>query len=201
MSDENDLLADYVLGTLPSAERARVEAALERSPALAEALKALEGAMQLVGVGLEAPKNTWVKVQQSLAGGRRFEHLVPRLAELFDVDEQAARRLAASVDDEAAWCEGPAEGVALLPVAAGARCAGFMTALVRLRAGAQLPLHRHADREQVLVLQGGYRDDQSGLEFWRGELDVREPGTAHSFTALEGVACVCASVSKLGGDE
>ncbi|MCA3014163.1 MAG: zf-HC2 domain-containing protein, partial [Myxococcaceae bacterium] len=105
MSDENDLLADYVLGTLPAAERARVEAALQGSPALAEALEALEGAMQLVGVGLEAPKSAWVKVQQSLAGGRRFEHLVPRLAELFDVDVQAARALAAAVDDDAAWGE------------------------------------------------------------------------------------------------
>jgi putative transcriptional regulator len=72
--------------------------------------------------------------------------------------------------------------------------------LVRLEPGAQLPFHRHADREHVLVLEGGYRDDQSGAEFWRGELDVREDGSAHSFTALEGVPCICASVAKLGED-
>ena len=55
----------------------------------------------------------------------------------------------------------------------------------------------HGSREQVLVLEGGYRDDQSGQEFWRGEVDVRAEGTAHSFTALEGVPCLCASVVQL----
>jgi anti-sigma factor ChrR (cupin superfamily) len=75
-----------------------------------------------------------------------------------------------------------------------------MTVLLRLVPGAQFPLHAHADRERVLLLEGGYRDDQSGAEFWRGELDVREAGTSHSFTALEGVPCLCASVAKLGED-
>jgi putative transcriptional regulator len=203
MSDVNapdDLLADYVLGTLSSVDRARVDEALRQSPALVESLRALEDAMRLVGVGLEAPKSPWAKVEQSLSGGRRFEHLVPRLAELFDVDLPAARALADAIDGGDGWGDGPAPGISLLPVAGGPRCEGFMTVLVRLEPGAQLPFHRHADREHVLVLEGGYRDDQSGAEFWRGELDVREDGSAHSFTALEGVPCICASVAKLGED-
>ncbi|MDX2012466.1 MAG: cupin domain-containing protein [Myxococcaceae bacterium] len=203
MSDVNapdDLLADYVLGTLSVVERARVDEALRQSPSLVESLRELEDAMRLVGVGLEAPKRPWAKVEQSLSGGRRFEHLVPKVAELFDVDEAAARALVESIDGAEGWGEGPAPGVMLLPVAAGPRCDGFMTALVRLEPGAQLPFHRHADRERVLVLEGGYRDDQSGSEFWRGELDVREDGSSHSFTALEGVPCICASVAKLGED-
>jgi putative transcriptional regulator len=203
MSDENapdELLADYVLGTLSAVDRARVDEALRQSPALVESLRVLEDAMRLVGVGLEAPKKPWVKVEQSLTGGRRFEHLVPKLAALFDVDDAAARALVDTIDAGDGWGDGPGPGVSLLPVAAGPRCEGFMTVLVRLEPGAQLPLHRHADRERVLVLEGGYRDDQSGAEFWRGELDVREDGTSHSFTALEGVPCICASVAKLGED-
>lgn len=203
MSDVNapdDLLADYVLGTLSEADRARVDEALRQSPSLVESLRELEDAMRLVGVGLEAPKRPWAKVEQSLSGGRRFEHLVPKLAELFDVDEAAANALVESIDGGDGWGEGPGPGITMLPVAAGPRCEGFITVLLRVEPGAQLGLHRHADRERVLVLEGGYRDDPSGAEFWRGELDVREAGSSHSFTALEGVPCICASVAKLGED-
>lgn len=203
MSDVNapdDLLADYVLGTLSAGDRARVDEALKQSPALVESLRVLEDAMRLVGVGLEAPKRPWSRVEASLAGGRRFDHLLPKLAELFDLDEASARQLADAIDGDEGWDEGPAPGTFLLPVAAGPRCEGFMTVLLRLAPGAQFPLHAHADRERVLLLEGGYRDDQSGAEFWRGELDVRETGTSHSFTALEGVPCLCASVAKLGED-
>lgn len=195
--DLQGLLAEYALGTLTPEERAEVEALLEASAPVAARLKELERSMSLVTASQTPPASGWAKLAASLEGGRRFEHLVPKLAAHFDVSEAAARALVNSFDDAASWGPGPAEGLELLPVEAGPKWAGYMTVVVRLQPGAQLPMHTHGSREQVLVLEGGYRDDQSGQEFWRGEVDVRAEGTSHSFTALEGVPCLCASVVQL----
>lgn len=190
------LLAEYALGTLSASERAEVQAALEANPALAARLAELDGSMSAVGLALPAPQLPWKRVSAELEGSKRFAHQLAALAEHFDLSLDDAGALAARLDDASQWGEGPAPGVELLPVAAGPKWAGYVTTMVRIAPGAQLPLHTHGSREQVLVLEGGYRDDQSGVEFWRGEVDVREQGTSHSFTALEGLACLCASVVK-----
>lgn len=203
MTDHDDmtgLLAEYLLGTLSAEERAQVEAALARTPSLAAKLHDLEASMTLLTMGLKPPEAPWKKVSASLEGGKRFAHLVPALAAHFDISEEKARALVASFDEPASWGEGPGPGLSLMPVEAGPKWDGFMTLMLRLEPGAQLPLHTHGSREQVLVLEGGYRDDQSGREFWRGETDVRDEGTSHSFTAVEGPACLCASVVKLAED-
>lgn len=197
--DELDgVLVEYVLGTLPPAERADVEAALARSPTLVAQLKALEASMAMVTMSLPPPSAPWSRVAAALEGPGRFAHLLPRLAAHFDVSEAEAKVLVESFDDASAWGPGPAPGLELLPVAAGPKWEGYLTVVLRLAPGAQLPMHTHASREQVLVLEGGYRDDQDGREFWRGEVDVREAGTSHSFTAVDGPPCLCASVVKLG---
>jgi anti-sigma factor ChrR (cupin superfamily) len=67
-----------------------------------------------------------------------------------------------------------------------------MTALVRVEPNAVFPLHPHEGPEQVLVLEGGYRDS-AGLEVWRGEVQLMAAGTEHFFTAFD-VGCICASV-------
>lgn len=191
--DLDDLLNDCAFGTASAEERARVMA----DDAAAARLAELEAALGVISMGLSAPPRSWSRLEASLSGAHRFEHLAPRLAALFDVSEAQALALLGRIDDDAAWLEGPAAGVLLMPVEAGPRREGLVTTLLKLAPGAQFPLHTHGAHEEVLVLEGGYRDDQSGLEMWRGQLDEREAGTAHSFTALEGLACVCASVTGL----
>ncbi|MBE2248275.1 MAG: cupin domain-containing protein [Myxococcus sp.] len=199
-ADTLGLLAEYALGTLSPEERLEVEAALAKEPALRAALAELEASMAMVTVSQGAPAHVWQQLEAAVSGGRRFSHLVPALALHFDISEPRARALAEALDDRSAWQPGPAPGLLLMPVEAGPKWAGFMSVVVRLEPGAQLPMHTHAAREQVLVLEGGYRDDQTGREFWRGEVEVREAGTSHSFTAVPGVACLCASVVKLAED-
>jgi len=203
MAEHDDimgLLAEYSLGTLSTAERAEVDAALARTPALVARLEELEASMAMVTASQHALPSVWKKLEAELQGSKRFSHLVPALAVHFDLPPEKAQALVDRFDDAAAWGPGPGDGLQLMPVEAGPRWDGFMTVVVRLEPGAQLPMHRHASREQVLVLEGGYRDDQSGQEFWRGDLDVREAGTSHSFTAVAGPACLCASVVQLGED-
>jgi len=135
------------------------------------------------------------RLDTELAGARRFAHFHSQLQKLFDLPAPAIDALLARSEQADAWEGGLAEGVSLLTVEAGPGCEGCMTALVRLEPGAQFPDHEHGGRERVLVLEGGYRDS-TGVEVWRGELDVREAGTSHSFTALPDGPCICASVLK-----
>jgi putative transcriptional regulator len=194
------LLAEYALGTLSAEERAGVDAALLSTPALVARLRELEASMAVVTASQKALPSVWQKLEAALEDGRRFSHLVPALATHFDISPEQAQSLVDRFDDDSAWGPGPGDGLQLMPVEAGPRWDGFMTVVLRLAPGAQLPMHRHASREQVLVLEGGYRDDQSGEQFWRGDVDVREAGTSHSFTAVDGPACLCASVVQLGED-
>lgn len=195
--DSQDGLADYVLGTASPDERAR----LESDAALTAEVASLEQSLVTIASGLTAPGRLWRRLSDALAGAKRFEHLVPRLADLFQLDLEAARALTEQLDDASAWQQGPGEGVWLIPVDAGPKWSGFITTLLKLDPGAAFPFHLHGDEEHVLLLEGGYRDDQSGVEYWRGELDDRDKGTAHSFTALPGLGCLCASVTKLPEDE
>ncbi len=199
--DLEALVLSYALGTAPESERARLKQAMVLRPSLAPLLAEVDAALEAVVMGFDAPRAPWKSVAANLEGGRRFSHLVPRLAALFDITPEAAIALTERVDTPAEWMEGPERGVWLMPVDAGARWKGFITTLLRLEPGAQLPSHTHGAEEQVLLLQGGYRDDPTGQEFWRGALDVRAAGTSHSLTALEGMACLCASVSRFPEDD
>ena len=172
-----------------------------RDPRLAKLLAEVDDSLEAVVMGFDAPRAPWKTVAENLQGGRRFTHLVPRLATLFDITPAAAAALTERVDTAAEWMEGPGQGVWLMPVEAGPKWTGYITTLLRLEPGSQLPVHRHGAEEQVLLLEGGYRDDPTGQEFWRGALDVRAGGTSHSLTALEGMPCICASVSRFPEDD
>lgn len=197
MSDEVHLLvADCVLGTASADERATVSAI----PSARALVHELEGTLEQVGLVLAPPRRPWQRITSALEGAKRLAHLAPVLADHFAVTVAAAVELLDRVDVVEAWLEGPGPGVWLMPVVAGAKWEGFITTLLKLEPNAQFPLHQHGSEERVLLLEGGYRDDQGGLEFWRGELDVRALGTVHSFTALPELGCVCASVTKLPED-
>jgi putative transcriptional regulator len=202
MSDSEHIegqLPEYLLGQLPPPERTRVARHLEACMACRAASAELEQAVGLASMSLGPPAKGLAQLESALTGARRFEHLVPGVVDLFDVTPEYARELLAKVDQPQAWDDGPAEGVQIMQVEAGPRCASRINALLRLVPGATFPEHGHGDEERLLVLEGGYLDS-TGVEVWRGALDVRAKGTSHFFTALEGPACVCASTTVFPGD-
>lgn len=161
------------------------------------AIDALEGGT--VGrVDAPAPSGGVLRLLERTRSGR-VSYFVAQVARLFDLSEEDAATLLERTKDPSAWEDGPAPGVKLIPVAAGKRVPEAMTALVKLDPGAEFPQHPHFGPEEVLVLEGGYRDS-SGLEVWRGEVQKMSPGTEHHFVAFEGVGCICASVNVLGTD-
>jgi anti-sigma factor ChrR (cupin superfamily) len=164
-------------------------ACLEAAPRLGLVIDALEGGT--VGRSdVPAYPDGVAKLLQRARGGR-LSYFVAQVAQLFDVSTgEAAGVLERAERGE--WEAELAPGVKMIGVPGGERVHGAMTALVRVEPNAVFPLHPHEGPEQVLVLEGGYRDS-AGLEVWRGEVQLMAAGTEHFFTAFD-VGCICASV-------
>jgi putative transcriptional regulator len=75
---------------------------------------------------------------------------------------------------------------------------GRVVALIAMAGGAGYPRHRHRGAEEILVVQGGYRDELG--EYRRGRRVRYEDGSAHSPVALPGEECVLLAVAHEGID-
>jgi anti-sigma factor ChrR (cupin superfamily) len=76
---------------------------------------------------------------------------------------------------------------------------GRVVALIRMEPGRGYPGHRHRGAEDVLVVQGGYRDTAG--EHRQGDFVHYDAGTSHSPAALGGQgdpACVLLAVAHEG---
>ena len=74
---------------------------------------------------------------------------------------------------------------------------GRVVALIGMAPGRGYPRHRHRGPEEVLVLQGGYRDELG--EHRAGEFVRYEDGTAHAPVALDGnEECVLFAIAHEG---
>lgn len=77
------------------------------------------------------------------------------------------------------------------------RATGRAAVMIRMAPGCSYPRHRHSGPEELLVLQGGFRDD-SGC--WRaGEFARFEAGSVHRPEALdEGADCIFFAIAHEG---
>ena len=115
---------------------------------------------------------------------RRFAPLFDALSELFDLGDEALAALFERAAAATEWQSSPVPHTRLLHLSGGPRVAGADNGLVRLAAGARFPQHRHLGLERVLVLEGGYKDEQSGRVYLAGDLHEMPAGSAHAYTAL-----------------
>ena len=108
-------------------------------------------------------------------------------------------RIAGSLDD-LPWRATRYEGVEWIDLA-NDETSSSMTVLIRMAPGRGYPRHRHVGAEDVLVLDGGYVDDDGG-RYEAGAFVRYEAGSAHAPTALDGNgrACVLFAVAH-GGTE
>ena len=113
----------------------------------------------------------------------RFAPLYAALGELFDLDAQRLAALFTRAAAPAAWTRVPIPDTLLLHLDGGPRVAGADNGLVKLRAGARFPRHRHLGDERVLVLDGSYVDEPSGRIYRAGDLHEMREGTAHAYVA------------------
>ena len=121
----------------------------------------------------------------SLPDGRHAR-FASKVAQLLDVEEDAALGMLRAIDEPASWEEGFLPGMELFHVQGGPAVSAAITGFVRLPAGSHFPDHRHLGEEQVLILQGFCRDGDQTVG--PGTVLPRPAGSAHSFDVLEGSA-------------
>ena len=114
----------------------------------------------------------------------RFAPLFGALSELFDLGDSALADLFERAADARAWTVSQVPATELLHLQGGPRVAAADNGLVRIQAGARFPLHRHLGPERVLVLEGRYRDEQSGRVYQPGDWHEMAAGTSHAYVVL-----------------
>jgi quercetin dioxygenase-like cupin family protein len=130
----------------------------------------------------------------------RYAPFYDALQVLFDLNDSELSNIFERAESRSEWLAAPIPGVWLLHLQGGPRAAGADSGLVRIRAGAVFPEHRHRGVERALVLEGGYRDMPSGRVFRAGDAHEMAAGSAHFYVASEERDLLLA-VSVVGGVE
>ena len=73
---------------------------------------------------------------------------------------------------------------------------GDATVLIRMEPGCGYPAHRHVGLEEVLILQGGYRDSRG--DHRAGDYILNDAASAHAPIALDGEDCIMLAVAHGG---
>lgn len=196
------LLVEHVLDTLSPEERAAADAHLAGCPRCAAELA--RTAELLADLALDAapiapPPSLRGRILDDARGTNRFLDFLDRVAEFLDVPLDRARAYLARVDDPASWQPLPIPGYSFFPVEYGPRLGTSQVGFLRIEPGARFPYHRHTGDEEVMILQGGIIDDQSGREWHPGEIQPMAKGTAHSYVGAPGAPCICIG-RVLGGE-
>lgn len=194
----------HALGLLEGSEREEVEALLGEATARGEAARAALGVAEraLGALALpDAPQEVSEGVKQRLLAqldpSARFEPFVEQIARLVGLGAQKVRELLRWIEEPGRWEVGPSETSRLLHLPYGPGVAASNVGFVWVQAGARFPVHTHLGREQVLVMQGGLREDD-GAVHRRGALVESEDQSSHGFEALEGPDLIYLVVLEAG---
>jgi putative transcriptional regulator len=179
----DERLVEYVLGTLPTAERRDLERELgDDLPAAVATTQEALAALSLALRPVQPPPSLRERLLAAARGPSRFAPFIDRLARLIDVAADRARDLLASLERPETWLPTPGPNVHLVHLFGGPAVAGADVGFVRVAAGTAFPLHRHTGDERVLVLQGSYRDS-TGTTARPGDVITMPTGTAHELQA------------------
>lgn len=184
MTEVSELLFDYALGQLDSAEAARVEAALQQSEALRAELGLVQAALGLLSTALPPmtpSPGVRARLLASLDAAKAPSRVEAVLGEVFDLGAQAVRDVLALIERAADWTQSGVPGFSFIHFAGGPKTAGLECGLIRLSAGFVFPRHRHLGDEVTLVVKGRYTDLSSKEVFGPGDVSRRANGTEHSF--------------------
>ena len=190
MKPVQELIPDYVLGALPADEQRQVETVIAGSPDLqrevdrvteALAVAANHVAPVVPAAGLRS------RLLATLGSADRFAPFLDELTRLFELPAATLRKLLARIDEHE-W-ETSLLGVELqhaelfhFPVGPRLRETGGAGGVVRIRAGATFPQHRHHGDEMTFVLEGGYVSDD-GRTYGPGSTIPMATGTEHHYQA------------------
>jgi hypothetical protein len=128
----------------------------------------------LAAIGLtETPRPPGPGVRERLFASRarsgKYGIFADRLARFFDLSIADAEALAQRLENPSVFTPFLVDGLELLPVTCGPKCDGAIATVVRIQPGARFPEHAHKGDESMVVLDGGFREQGTEREVWRGE--------------------------------
>jgi len=196
MTDSTQDLEDLLEKRLPSALH-RHDAELSSGGVADQDLAATKNAIAAIGIAgaPKAPPPTSLRdrLLASRQRGGKFGIFADRVARLFDLPIAEAEELMTRIEKDEAWNPFIVEGVEMIPITAGPKCAGSIATLVRIQPGSTFPEHAHVGDETMLVLDGGFIEPSGTKEeAWRGDEVFRTEGTDHALVGLPGKPCVAA---------
>ncbi|MEN9581805.1 MAG: hypothetical protein RJA70_4814 [Pseudomonadota bacterium] len=172
---------EEALTDLSSSERQALTAWLQQGTPQAEAETPLTRQ-------LEAIRETLLS--QTSVEPYRYAPFFSRISQLFEMPEEQV----VSLLTEIAWQKAPLKGVEFVDVDTHLSRDGVHAGLARFQPSVHYPRHRHVEREENLILAGGYTDDAGKL--WQaGDLHVMDAGTVHEYWTDAEHGCVLATVS------
>jgi len=192
----DERIAELLLGDVSDGERESLEAHVAGCARCNQELLHAADAFAALALALpaEAPSPALRTRVLDDAKPPRFAGLIERVAELFDVGVGKARALLDRLDDPAAWMEGPVPSSwVFMSDVRGPKLEGAFCGFVKMGPSIQWPAHKHLGREYMLVLEGGFRQDD-GVEVHPGDLHVMEEGSSHGFTIFDDETCISAAV-------
>lgn len=182
-----DLIPDYVLGALPADEQREVDDLVARSPELQREVDRVTEALAVTASDTAAPPPSLrARLLETLSGVDRFAPFLDDLTRIFELPVATIRKLLARIDDhewETSLLGVPLESAELFhfPVGPRLRETGAAGGVVRIKAGALFPQHRHNGDELTYVLEGGYIAD--GRTHGPGAIIPMATGTEHHYQA------------------
>lgn len=199
----DDRIADLLLGDVSDGEREALEAHVAGCPRCNQELLHAADAFAALALALpaEAPPPPLRARILDDAKPPRLAAMIDKLADLFDVSVARARALLLRLDDATAWAPGPVpeSWIMLVDGGGGAKVAGAFCGFVKMGPGVRWPAHKHLGTEYMLVLEGGFAQDD-GVEVHPGQVHVMREGSEHAFTIFPDETCVAAAV-VFGGVE
>ena len=198
-----ELIPEFALGELTLGQAAEVEQHLVDCAACQAELCAVSDALSAVAMALDPVDPTWplvrarARLMEEIGRGGRFSRFVAKVARHLDIAADKAVEMLERLDRGDGWEPLPLPGVMGIEYftpPTGPRLAGATVAVLRLQPRARFPRHGHGGAEEVLVIEGGFHDEQSGRDFHPGHVQAMAVGTSHSFVGLDGDPCICIGV-------
>ncbi|MDB4967654.1 MAG: hypothetical protein JWN44_3343 [Myxococcales bacterium] len=192
----DDRIGDLLLGDVSDAERETLEAHVAGCARCNQELMQAADAFAALALALPAEAPPAALRARILDGIKppRLHAMMDKLASLFDVGRAKARDLLERLDSPSEWMPGPVENSwVMMAEGCGPAVAGAFCGFVKMGPSVTWPRHTHLGREFMLVVQGGFKQED-GVEVHAGDLHVMEEGSAHRFTIFDDEACISAVV-------
>jgi putative transcriptional regulator len=192
----DDRIAELLLGDVTDGEQEALEAHVAGCPRCSAELMHAADAFAALALALPAeapPPSLRARILDEVKPPR-LAAMIDKLASLFDITRQKARALLDTIDDPAAWMDGPVPSSWVMPIEGGGpKVGGAFIGFVKMGPSVQWPAHRHLGRELMLVLEGGFKQ-HDGFEVHPGDLHVMDEGSAHGFVIFDDETCISAVV-------